>query len=247
MDDESPLLQTAGPLPPILPFAEVQDNFVQLYNSQVASGHPVITDVYVQMMQAVESRSSGLRSWERWAIGEYCDGYVHIELAFVDSNGGAAAWTVNRYDPSKDEKELGRKPRPGERVTGYVHRVHPDLSVSYDPRWWESYNLSSLFPEERYGLYSFCERQQGKPMDKWGMYMNFVPIVRDLCIGASRVEEDKYFCSQLVAAALKWIRPRQFVSVEPRRCTPAVLHQLMMNNGDFFLAGGIRPITQDML
>ena len=80
-------------------------------------------------------------------------------------------------------------------------------------------------------------------MDKWGMYLNFAPILPDLFAGASQPEEDKYFCSQLVAAALKWIRPVQFAAVEPRRCTPAVLHRMMMANGDFFLTDSILPVT----
>lgn len=241
-----PLLRE-GPIAPLESFGAVRANFEQYYLDSVARGEPVITDVYVMMMRAVESRSSAWNSWERWAIATHCDGYVHIELAFVDSNGQVAAWTVNRHDPTKDERELGRPPRPGERVSGYVHQVHHDMSRSYDRRWWEDYHLSSLSPGERYALYAFCQRQEGKPMDKWGMYINFAPVLADWWMGTSRMEEDKYFCSQLVASALKWIRPRQFAGVEPRRCTPAALHRIMEHNGDFFLTGSIRPVTLDAL
>jgi len=247
-ESTDPLLQhNSGPIAPLAIFDECRENFQQLYNEHQHSGHPVITDVYVQMMRSVESRSSAMMSLERKIIATHCDGYVHIELAFVDSQNHVAAWTVNRYDPAKDAKELGRDPRPGERVTGYVHQVYPDVRRSYDPRWWESYNLGTLHPDERYGLYAFCQRQEGKPMDKWGMYLNFMPLVGEWFIGASQTEEEKYFCSQLVASALKWIRPRQFSHIDPRRCTPAILHQTMVHNGDFFLTGGLRPITQESL
>lgn len=241
-----PLLRE-GPIAPLEPFGLVRSNFDAYYQDSVARGDPVIADVYVMMMRATESRRSVWNSWERWAIANHCDGYVHIELAFVDSNGHVAAWTVNRHDASKDERELGRPPRPGERVSGYVHEVYHDMSQSYDSRWWEDYHLSSLTPGERYALYVFCKRQEGKPMDKWGMYINFMPVLADLWVSKSRPEEDSYFCSQLVASALKWIRPREFADVEPRRCTPAALHKMMERNGDFFLTSSIRPVSEAML
>jgi len=244
---DSPLLASTGPIPPLDDFASLRNGIFVQYRRLQESGLPTIDRVFIALLKYSESRRSKLSTLERWAIAKHCGGYTHIELVFEDSNGSVIAYTVNRHDPKEDEKELGRKPKPGERVTGYVHTIFPNMEVAYRRPFWEVKFLGTLTAEERYGLWCFCCRQQGKPMDSWGMYLNFMPVLRDFFIGEPQQEEEMYFCSQLVGSALKWIRPDQFSSVNPRRCTPAALRDLMNRHEEFFIHGEIRPISQLVL
>jgi hypothetical protein len=224
---------------PLVPFEARRESLTNYYLGQRRIGAPTIEDVWVMLFHSPPSQSSTLTTLERWALAKYCGGVSHIELAFRDSNGSLMAFTVDRVDLAKDP------------ASGFVRRAWRDPANAYPAispsdgttRIWSHRHISSLTPAERLGLMEFCYRQVGKPMDSTGMYLNFMPMVGSWFVGASRAEEDKYYCSQLVACALRWIRPQRFASVDPRRCTPGELIRVLDTNHDMFLTSSFRPVS----
>ena len=159
-------------------------------------------------------------SWlDRMAAQQYCGNIVHIELVFCNTSTQVRiAYTVDKADAKY----------PG---SGFVRMVTPDPSHTYPAPAWTCHRLASLTPAEIYGLMAFCQRQVGKPFN-YNMYWHFAPLIGALVAGEPCVEEPHYFCSQLIASALRWIRPRTHAALNPRRCTPAMLHELLSHDSD---------------
>lgn len=225
-----------GTATPLVPFSSRVESLDAMYAAQRAQGALTIESVWIMLFYSPPSRTSQLTTWERWAIAKHCGGITHIEFAFCDSEGRMMAFTVDRVD----KKVTG---------SGRVRVIYRDPAVAY-PLYgddgdilWTHRHVSSLSAAERIGLMEFCYRQVGKPMDNWGMFMNFLPMLGTMFVGESRDEEDTYYCSQLVACALRWIRPRQFATVDTRRCTPIQLVRLLDANRDMFLTASFRPVS----
>lgn len=218
---------------PLGRFVDREAEFDAWYQHQVRQQLPVIKDVWIVVLRGAVSRTAqGVAAWERWAIGRYCNGITHVELVFRDTADNLQRWTVDKYNPERDPE------------SGRVRAKLTDPMTMYPSKYWQCKCVSSLTPAESYGLLEFLYRQQGKPMDEWGMKKNFVPLLGPWLVGEPRDEEDAYFCSQLVASAFRWIRPAQFAHVNPRRCTPAQLDQLLDNNQDMFITGTLYPVER---
>jgi len=210
-DETASLLPSSDAGDPIGTFAHRLADFQQAADDAAAAGTQ-IDDVWVACRHATDGwkrRSSWL---DRTAAERFCDGIVHIELVFVNRLSQVRiAYTVD-------------KPDPRDTASGFVRMVAPDPRQTYPTPLWTVHRVSSLRPAEIYGMLAFCQRQVGKPFN-YGMYWNFVPLVGPLIAGEPLIEEPHYFCSQLVAAALRWVRP--WMALNPRRCTPALLHRLL--------------------
>jgi len=96
-----------------------------------------------------------------------------------------------------------------------------------------------MTPVEMLGLQHFLERQLGKPMDSWAMYANFAPVARWLVQDRGvRTEYPCYFCSQLVAAAFRWVWLERLRHVAPQLCTPGQLFEMLRDAQDVRVCEG---------
>lgn len=150
----------------------------------------------------------------------YSEEYKHVELAFLVKDGSSGiyashvlAWTVDMRGSASAE-------------SGRVRCILRNPTTCYNSDRWITFRLK-LSQQEVLGLFLYCARQAGKPMNEAGLYWNFLPLLRWWGTGESRCEEQSYFCSQLVCGALKWIRPRQYSALEPRQCTPLALFSML--------------------
>lgn len=192
-------------------FAELETAFAQLAESAGASA---IDEVWIVCKHATPSWNQRANALDRLACQRVCGGIVHIEAVFRNrATSAMIAYTVDKHDPE----------RP---FSGFVRAVAPDPRETYPSPPWSCHLISTLTPAERYGMLAYMQRQVDKPFNM-GMYWNFLPVVGALLAGESQPEESRYFCSQLVASALRWIRPRKYADLEPRRCTPAMLVALL--------------------
>lgn len=225
--DSAPLLDAvergeAGP--PLAPFEALRPQFEELcaaYKGKLV--------VRVVMKHNTPQDLALLASYERWAISSRCRGIVHIELLFENSvTGERIAFTVDRHDPK----------RPG---SGRVRTLCPDPRRSYNPARWSTFMIATLSGAECHGLLAFCGRQVGKPFN-FNMYYTFLPWVGPLFVsGEQRTEYPTYYCSELVAAALKWVRPRGYAHIDARRCTPAILYDTLVAGDHLFFDGPLQP------
>lgn len=167
----------------------------------------------------------------------YSEQYKHVELAFRvrDTRPGCRdhviAWTVDMPGPRHPD-------------SGKVRNIDRDPASmrTYNPERWQCFRMATLTNIETLGMFAYCVRQDGKPMNSTGLYCNFLPLI-GCCTGPSRREESSYFCSQLVASALKWVRPHQYAWLEPRRCTPLGLYNILIRERQMFESGEFRSAS----
>lgn len=171
-----------------------------------------------------------------WLNRRYAEEYKHVELVFtipIVSDGKVA----------KEEVAAFTVDLPSARVagSGAVRCLDrdPNGQRTYPPDKWHCFKLHKLEPLQVYGLFYYCMRQTGKPMNSTGLYWNFLPLLRSFS-GAPRREEDSYFCSQLVASALAWVLPAVYGGLDPRTCTPLALFQLLHRDKAVCLSGEFR-------
>lgn len=213
-DSEAASLLHAEPVPPLGRFADQAHVFAAqaAYSEAAGTG---IDQVWVACKYVTPSWEARTGWLERWGCKHYCGNVIHIEMVFRNSaTSTMVAYTIDKPDPKRPE-------------CGRVRAILPDPRETYPAPMWTRHLLPSLTPAERYGLMAFMERQTDKPFNA-GMYTNFLPVVGPLFAGESAVEEDRYFCSQLVACALRWIRPEQYADIEPRRCSPPQLQAMLL-------------------
>ncbi len=223
MEDEQPLVDFDHPelvlRPPIAPFADLLPIIRQQVQEQKRAGNPTIASIWICMSLSQRSRVSAMRTFKRWLTRKIAGPFDHIEILVVLSNGHCRPYTVDQYDP-----------HPRKRGSGFVRRPVIDPTEAYSPSRWVTCQLASFDEYESAGISYFLERQLGKPMNSTAMYWNFI---LPFCIGMPlEYEQDSYFCSHLVAAALKWVRPDQFEDLNPLKCTPHKLYKLLRQGGD---------------
>jgi hypothetical protein len=150
----------------------------------------------------------------------YSEEFKHVELAFLmkENIGGVytssvISWTVDIQGSSSEG-------------SGRVRAIHRNALECYKPEKWSTFKLQ-FTQEEILALFLYCTRQSDKPMNEYGLYCNFLPLLRWCCVGQSQCEEQSYFCSQLISGALKWVRPQQYATLEPRKCTPLALFEML--------------------
>jgi len=161
----------------------------------------------------------------------YAEEFCHVELAFNLSEAGTqrlVAWTVDLYN----SRVVG---------SGTVRTLLRDRP--YKPGLWEVHSLAGHFSDtEIAGLFAYCLRQQGKPINSAGLKLNFLPVLRWFS-GTPLVEETTYFCSQLVASALRWVRPTLFATLDPRRATPLGIYLYLCDTQLISTAGPVTDIV----
>lgn len=202
------------------PFLEYEAFLTEWLRSMVAQGIG-IDEVWICLRRATRPGGSWWRQFMRNRTAEVAGAYVHVELMFKLHNGAQIAFTVDM--PEKTKERSG--------VVRWYERAE-----EYDDARWHLEMIGTLTPLEQIGLWYYCVRQMGKPMNEWGLWANWLPVLSwDIFIGEPQPEEDAYFCSQLVASALRWIRPVQFRAVNPRRCVPVELYHVLRAHHDMFI------------
>ena len=210
---ETASLLRAEPVPPLGRFAD-QEAWFATRAAQAEADGTGVDQVWVACKYATPTWMARTGWLERWGCKHYCNNIIHIEMVFRNSpTSTMVAYTIDKPDPTRPE-------------CGRVRAILPDPRETYPAPNWSRHLLSSLTPAERYGLMAFMERQIDKPFNA-NMYTNFLPVLGPLFAGESVVEEERYFCSHLVACALRWIRPAQYADIEPRRCSPAQLQAVL--------------------
>ena len=205
--------------------------FQNTHATAVATGQPTIRAVWVAMRGATPTERTGLGRIERWAIEQRCGGVLHIEMAFQMSDGTALAFTVDRHDPTKEG-------------SGAVRAYAINRETAYPPDRYTTWQLTSFDAHERYALCNFLYRQIGKQFN-YSMYTSFLPWIGDwITADMLEWEAPSYFCSQLMAAALRWVRPAQFGGVNPAKCTPGRLVAILRGNGEFTMVGSLCSLSR---
>jgi hypothetical protein len=216
---------------PLRPFAQVLPALMQHVDDECRAGRTIVKSIWVCMALSQSSRVSAWRTFKRWLARRIAGPFDHIEVLVVMSNGQCRPYTVDQHDP-----------RPSKAGSGFVRRPIIDPTDAYPPERWVTCELTSLDIYEAAGISYFLERQLGKPMDSSGMYWNF--LLPMFVWMPSTLEQDAYFCSHLVAAALRWVRPQQFAGVNPLKCTPYKLYRLLRERGDIAHSAGSRASRQ---
>jgi len=226
-DDErqpAPLAQL-----PFQAFAELEPLFAQIHRTQLRdpdSAH--LQDAWVCFNKLAPSRRSKWRTRLRRLQGFRAGVFTHVELMFRDSHGLCVAYTVDEHDPAV----LG---------SGYVRSYIVDPSRDYPAVYWSLFKIQGMSAAQLHGMNFYCERQKGKPFNWWGRWLNFLPLI-NMFAGRARDEEPHYFCSQLVASALRFIWPDRFRHLNPRLCTPESLLREFAHHKHVFLE---RPVFLD--
>ena len=237
MDDRLMLLpeerQYHQQRPGLSDFASVSEAIRESMQMMAEHGGANAGQVWICLLRATSSRTSWSRSFKRWMIRKMAGRYNHVEVLIRMTDGTAVAYTVDQADPSK----------PG---SGQVRKYTVDRSTVYDPQYWDTFCLSTFDPVETNGVVFFLESQLGKPMNSRSMYANFLPLSSWFVGRPNAFEEQSYFCSQLVIMALGWVRPTPYrYLVNPRRCTPELLHRILEAYKDPDQAySSFRPVEQ---
>jgi len=223
-------------LPPYSEMAGVmRDTLVEIHRARstgMRDPPQPVTAVHICVSRFTPSRVSLWRTFKRNCLRSVAGEYNHVEMLLTLGNSTHVAYTVDQYDP-------------GTARTGVVRRHTPaSMDEAYPASRWIVASVDSLSAPEMLGVQHFLERQLGKPMDSWGMYANFAPVmcwfVQDRGV---RTEYDTYFCSQLAAAALRWVWLERLRHVAPHRCTPAQLFEMLRAGDDLHMCaqGTIMP------
>lgn len=210
---------------PFMSFAQMEPIFRDIHYKQLYGGGAHIRAAWICLNKMAPSRRSKWRTWWRRMRGIVAGSFTHAELMLQDSAGNTYAYTVDQLDPAV----VG---------SGFVRMYTVDTARAYPAQYWSCFRIEGMSAAQLHGLSYYCARQQGKPMDSWGLYYNFLPLF-DMFVGRPRDEEDRYFCSQLVAAALCYVDPVRFRRVNPRLCTPENLLRLLAEHDRMFVQNNI--------
>lgn len=197
-----------------VPYTIPKFKTMQPYIDEALRGKYVnpIKSVYICACEAPSSRTSRVRNAIRWLVSWVSEVH-HVEFVF-------------RRDGEEKESILAC-------TVDFENPVHfADLNPSgteYNTNFWDVYAVR-LTPAQKLGVYYFCCWQVDKPMNGSGIYLNFAS--GGLFAGSSPKDynEESWFCSQLIAAALKWVGVKEMRSVEPRTTTPGHLKAMMTSS-----------------
>lgn len=204
-------------------FAELSDT-VNLWKLTLAEHQYAINDALLCFKRysetaggccAADSSSTALLSCLSTC---YSETYCHAEMAFALTTPVGRKLVAYMVD----------LPSPRHPTAGVVRPIQRNTELSYNVTQWDviSLSLAKFTPLELAGLFVYCKRQEDKPMNRAGLQLNFLPVLRWFA-GEPLREESSYFCSQLVASALRWVRPPTFVALDPRRATPLGIFNYM--------------------
>ena len=168
-----------------------------------------IRSVYICACEAPSSRTSRVRNAIRWLVSWVSEVH-HVEFVFRqegDEKEKISACTVDFESPV------------------HFDELNPSGS-DYNTHFWDVYAVR-LTPAQKFGVFLFCCWQENKPMNSSGIYLNFASGGLFAGSTPNDFDEDCWFCSQLIAAALKWVGVEEMQSVEPRVTTPGHLKAMM--------------------
>lgn len=127
----------------------------------------------------------------------YAPVFSHVELLFecIQASGASVyrACTVDKHS----EQKLN---------SGFVRFTDKDLNDThtYSAARWVRQSLHTLNDAQKWGMLWYCKRQIGKPMNRVGLYRNFLPIW-SLFHETTTIDSASVFCVQLAAGAMKWV------------------------------------------
>lgn len=113
--------------------------------------------------------------------------------------------------------------------TGAVLFERRDMQRAYNDAFWTCYPIATR-PEQLNDFYAFCAAQHRKPFNRRGWALNFIPVLGWL-FGTRADHDSSWFCSQLVAAALRHSMPQRFAHLNPSRTNPGDLLSAVLNSG----------------
>lgn len=195
----------------VVPYKVPKFKTVRPYIEEALRGNHVnpIKSVYICACEAPSSRTSKVRNALRWFVSWFSEVH-HVEFVF-------------RQEGEEKEKILAC-------TVDFENPVHfAELNprgTDYNMHFWDVYAVK-LTAEQKFGVFLFCCWQLDKPMNGSGIYFNFAS--GGLFAGSSPKDynEERWFCSQLIAAALKWAGVDEMRTVEPRTTTPGHLKAMM--------------------
>lgn len=199
------------------------------YSSDVELGHvatsvvPVamsmprmrITRVFLAFCTSSESRTGGFQGWVKKWITHFGGRINHVEPVFVFENQTAVAVSITLK-------------------TMRVQFETRNILEAYKTAYWECFPIE-LTDTQKYTMYDFCAAQNGKPFNKRGLYCNFFPLLY-FCFGTRESDDSKWFCSQLIMAALKLAKPEDFGQYIACQTSPQALRDLMTQKHCFSIA-----------
>ncbi len=139
------------------------------------------------------------------------DGMWHVEAVFRFDDGTLLAWHCTAEGP--------------------IQCMARDPQVHYRQSKWINF-AADFTPSELDCVWAFLCDQNLKDYNFRGMLFNFLPVVRWL-FGTREEDGRRWFCSELIAAALKRARPERFGDCRSSRMTIRELHDLMQRNDCF--------------
>ncbi len=175
-----------------------------------------IRKVFICGCEAPSSRTSWTRSVLRWTISWITDIH-HVEFVFQQEGDPVSkflACTVDFNSPVS------------------IDKLDPN-GTDYKSAFWDVYAVK-LTEEQKIAIFIFCLWQLNKPMNSNGVYANFLSWGLFAGSTPKDCDEDNWFCSQLIAAALKWVGVPQMKDIEPRTTTPGELCKILRSEGSLF-------------
>ena len=146
-------------------------------------------------------------SWTNYLVYKATGRLMHVELAFVTEH--VSKYTGKRYIYSASIVDDG---------TG----VYVERRTFENPHYY-AIEIKATEPQIR-AMWEFCVEQRAKKLNWWGMYLSWTPWSRE-------TDETKWFCSELVAAALQkanLFEPSdRYYDLDPGCATPYELYEIL--------------------
>jgi hypothetical protein len=124
------------------------------------------------------------------------EGYWHVEAVFRCRDNRVVAWHCTSDGP--------------------LQCCTRDNDTSYRSSKWTLYSLA-LSNDEIQRMWQFLLTQNEKPYNWRGLVFNFMPTPIAWLCGTSDANQQSWFCSELVMAALKYVREHEFRDYRPSR------------------------------
>jgi hypothetical protein len=166
-----------------------------------------IQSVFLAFCEVGDSRTSYWRTLNRrlqkWRTGPL----DHVEVVFVMSDRSARVVSLIKEGAARVQFELR------------------NMDECYNRQYWTNMALP-LNEQQRTAMYTFIANQNFKPFNQ-RYYCHFMPCWLWWCFGVDANDDSKWFCSQLVTAALKYTDPATFEPLDPRYTSPSMLYDFL--------------------
>jgi len=176
-----------------------------------------IDHVMIGFFRKRDSNRGGLSAWLRWANSLLGGEINHVELIFRLDGARSLACSVLVEDGVRFKERT--------------------VENRYVQPYWDLRSLA-LSDAQKMRLYEFCAAQNGKRFNRRAVAWNFLPCCFPACCGrgdaAEPLENEEWFCSQLILAALQYVDDKELYACEsPAHTHPQALFDLLDASGAF--------------